>query len=364
MGSANNPPKRLDDLHKSITMAQIAKAAGVSQGAISSLLNDRDYGIRVSDKTRERVFKVCREMGYIPNDLRAVVRMYPELGDFCLLLGDTGAGDLRAPVVTRMASAIMGAVPDPSHPLSLGLYEAGADYNNGAVLPQAVRAGICSKFLIHGEPNPTIFQVLGRRNLPVISLGYDVAQPGVVSFVPDYAEVPRLALRHLAGLGHKSFAIVSGPFGTTDARLIELHHAVSVACQELGLKPEATNIIHGNLTEAAGEAALVELLGHKARPTAVFCLSDAAARGVLAGALARNVSVPGALSVMGCGNDAGTANGDPLLSTVHLPIEEMAVQGVREIDQLVHGAPAATARKVVLAPSLVTGRSTAARKGA
>ena len=46
-------------------MAQIAKAAGVSQGAISSLLNDRDYGIRVSEKTRERVFRVCREMGYM-----------------------------------------------------------------------------------------------------------------------------------------------------------------------------------------------------------------------------------------------------------------------------------------------------------
>src|SRR4051794_34615492 len=79
-------PKQLSDLQKTITMAQIAKAAGVSQGAISSLLNDRDYGIRVSEKTRERVFKVCREMGYIPNDLRAVVRMYPELGDYCLLL--------------------------------------------------------------------------------------------------------------------------------------------------------------------------------------------------------------------------------------------------------------------------------------
>src|SRR6201986_2055901 len=71
---------------KPITMAAIARAAGVSQGAISSLLNDRDYGIRVSDKTRDRVFKVCREMGYIPNALRAVVRMYPELGDYCLLL--------------------------------------------------------------------------------------------------------------------------------------------------------------------------------------------------------------------------------------------------------------------------------------
>jgi LacI family transcriptional regulator len=344
-------------------MAQIAKAAGVSQGAISSLLNDRDYGIRVSDKTRERVFKVCREMGYIPNDLRAVVRMYPELGDFCLLLAGAGTAELRSPLVTRLASAIMAAVPDPSHPLSLGTYEAGKDYaSNGAVLPQVVRAGVCSKFLIHGEPNLSIFQALSRRNLPVISLGYDVALPGVVSFVPDYSAIPRLALRHLAELGHKNFAIVSGPFGTTDARLIELHHAVSVACQELGLKTEATNIVHGDLTEAAGEAALIELLSHKARPTAVFCLSDAAARGVLAGALSRNVSVPGALSVVGCGNDAGGST-DPLLSTVHVPIEEMAAQGVREIDQLVHGAPSAVARKVVLAPRLVAGRSSAARKG-
>src|ERR1700733_2666117 len=64
-------PRNLGDLHKTITMAQIARAAGVSQGAISSLLNDRDYGIRVSEKTRERVFKVCREMGYLPNALRA-----------------------------------------------------------------------------------------------------------------------------------------------------------------------------------------------------------------------------------------------------------------------------------------------------
>ena len=72
---ASSVPKNFDDLHKSITMAQIAKAAGVSQGAISSLLNDRDYGIRVSDKTRDRVFKTCRELGYVPNDLRAVVRM-------------------------------------------------------------------------------------------------------------------------------------------------------------------------------------------------------------------------------------------------------------------------------------------------
>src|SRR5688572_20109052 len=103
----SRPAFRLGDLQKTITMAQIAKAAGVSQGAISSLLNDRDYGIRVSEKTRERVFKVCREMGYLPNDLRAVVRMYPELGEFALLIPVRYAEGLAHPLVARIAAAAM-----------------------------------------------------------------------------------------------------------------------------------------------------------------------------------------------------------------------------------------------------------------
>src|SRR5213592_3081551 len=116
-GEPGKPADLARTQHKTITMADIARESGVSQGAISSLLNDRDYGIRVSEKTRERVFKVCREMGYIPNDLRAVVRMYPELGDFCLLLSTAIEGGLFDPFVHRLVASAMAAVPDASHPL-------------------------------------------------------------------------------------------------------------------------------------------------------------------------------------------------------------------------------------------------------
>src|SRR5580658_8715153 len=116
-GATGTPPdesrpaaQRAHDTHKTITMADIAKAAGVSQGAISSLLNDRDYGIRVSEKTRDRVFRVCREMGYVPNDLRAVVRMYPEQGNFCVLLAsdlkDLPSDPFQARVITGSLAAV------------------------------------------------------------------------------------------------------------------------------------------------------------------------------------------------------------------------------------------------------------------
>src|SRR5579884_3025528 len=115
---------RLGDHHKTVTMAQIARAAGVSQGAISSLLNDRDYGIRVSEKTRDRVFKVCRELGYIPNDLRAVVRMYPELGDACLLVSSDIPDAPADPFIARVASAAMSAVTETPRHLVIAPFQA------------------------------------------------------------------------------------------------------------------------------------------------------------------------------------------------------------------------------------------------
>ena len=270
-------PRQFSDLQKTITMAQIAKAAGVSQGAISSLLNDRDYGIRVSEKTRERVFKVCREMGYIPNDLRAVVRMYPELGDYCLLLSTSVEGGLRDPFVHRLAAAAQTAVPDPSHPLSLAFYDDKREYPGTQELPHPIRLGTYSKFLIHGQPNFSLLDALIRRGLPVVSLGTDAALPGVTSLVPDYERASFHAIEHLAKLGHQHLGIVSGPFGTTQPKVLELNRGVSRACKEYGLPIEAQRIVYGDLSGRAGEVALEEILVYQPRPTAIFAMSDDAA---------------------------------------------------------------------------------------
>ena len=360
--AASTVPKKLDDLHKSITMAQIAKAAGVSQGAISSLLNDRDYGIRVSDRTRERVFKVCRELGYIPNDLRAVVRMYPELGDFSLLVASDIAGGLRDPQVLRIAAAVMSAVPDPSHTISVGFYDPAADYlADSSSLPSSVRSGVCSKFLVFGQPNASLIKTLTGRGLPVMSLGYEAALPGAVSFVPDYALASRLALGHLAGLGHKDIGIVSGPFGATDPRLLELNRGVRFACEELHLPLDAQHIVYGDLSGEAGRTAFDEMFAHTPKPTAIFCMSDCAALGVLAQAQARGVAVPGTLSIVGCGNNPAAQLAQPGLTTVHLPAEEMGELAVVEINRLVHDAPPPLPRKTVPPVRLIERQSSGPR---
>ena len=362
-GGNSKAPKKLSDLQKAITMAQIAKEAGVSQGAISSLLNDRDYGIRVSDKTRERVFKVCREMGYIPNDLRAVVRMYPEFGEFCLLLSEQIPGGFASPFCARLTAGALAAVPEPSHPLTLGWYQETRDYlAEPAALPNPVTAGVASKFLCHGNPSSSLLQTMTKRGFPVVSLGYDVPLPGVLSIVPDYTRAARLAIEHLVGLGHRQIAIVSGPFGTSDWPILELNRGVRRACEETRVSLEPHNIIYGDLDGETGEAALAELLGRKPEPTAIFCMTDTAAASVVAFAAARGIDVPKRLSVIGCGDDPCARHVHPRLTTVRLPVEELGATGVTEIDRMVREPVPSAPHRTLLPVELVTRRSTAAAR--
>ena len=351
--------RNVGDLQKAITMAQIAKAAGVSQGAISSLLNDRDYGIRVSEKTRERVFKVCREMGYIPNDLRAVVRMYPELGEFCLLIASTVSEGLNDPFVARLAHSAMASVREVSHPLTLATYEPDRDYSGSLDdLPYPLRSGVSSKFLFYGTPNPSLLQQIQRRGLPAVILGWDSHAPGVLSLSPDYVSASRIAVEHLLEHGHRTIGIVSGPFGTTASHVIELHQGIRAAFDGLKLPIEAQKIVYGDLSYRAGTVAFEEFWSQSVRPTAIFCLSDGAAAGVIARAHAHGVQVPQDLSVVGCGDDFCANIILPQLTTVHLPAEEMAAQGVREIDRMVREPLSGEARRQLVPVTLTEREST------
>ena len=340
--------------NKTITMATIAKAAGVSQGAISSLLNDRDYGIRVSEKTRKRVFKACRELGYVPNDLRAVVRMYPELGDSCLLV----SGNLRDwatnPFYARVLKGIVGAISPAARHITLAEYDENTDYlEHGELLPHPIRSGTASKFICIGSMNFSLVQALLKRDFPVAFLGSDVSIPGVTTIQPDYAEASRLAIDHLLKAGHRQIAILSGPFGSEDHAIAELNRGVRLCYERSGISFDTQNIIHGDLTFKSGAAAIDVLFSRSQKPTAIFSLSDEAAAGAMSQLL--KLKLPYPLSIVGCG-DAPIAE-TVGLTTIHLPAEEMGSEALKDIEARVIKGALLEPRKLVLPVHLIERKS-------
>ncbi len=317
--------------HKSITMADIAKAAGVSQGAISSLLNDRDYGIRVSEKTRDRVFKACRDLAYVPNDLRAVVRMYPERGETTILISSDFANGVTNPFLARFVKGLMDTSENPSQPVTLAQYKPSANYSIDPV-PHPVSWGTASKFICVGKPNMSLLQSILRRGYPAVCVGYELTMAGVTSIVPDFAEASRLAMEYLFKLGHQRIAILSGTFGATEQSIIEMNRGVRVAFDHAGVAIEAQHIVYGDLTFQNGFKSAEALLTRQPRPTAVVCFNDAAAAGVIARAHEKGMKLPEELSVLGCGDDAYSENLHPALTTVHLPAEEMGAAAAKEVE--------------------------------
>jgi len=325
---------------KTITMATIAKAAGVSQGAISSLLNDRDYGIRVSAKTRERVFRVCREMGYMPNDLRAVVRMYPEKGDFALLVSK-GLG-LDDPFADRLAKALMQQIP--AHHFSLALYDPSADYSaNPKTLPPPVATGVASKFILLGEPNASLFSAILSHEYPGVHIGSEAGIAGFTSLVPEYYKASRQAIEALLALGHKQIAILSGPFGSTDPTIIELNFGIRAAYDAI-------------------KTPIDLLLDRPQKPTAIFCFSALVAAGVLHRAQARGVSIPRDLSVIAFGDAAFSPLLHPPLTTISISAEGIAAKALGDLRTRIKEQDIATTRRITLASTVIERGSCAPHK--
>ena len=334
--------------NKAITMAMVARVAGISQGAISSLLNDRDYGIRVSPKTRERVFKICRDLGYVPNDLRAFVRIYPALGETCLLVSDRIPGGVAHPFIARLAASLMAHMPRQPSSIAVILYDETHDYGGGGGLPAPLQHGTASKVLCVGAGNETICRMIHERNLPAILLGHASPTIGATSIVPDYPAAARLALGLLTRYGHRHVGIVSGPFGSHDPRLGEMNCAVSDAATELGIPIQADDVFSGNLSFEAGVAAVKHLSERPSPPTALLCLSESAAAGVIAGAHHHGIPVPGRLSVITFADHDGTIDSCIPMSAVVLPVDELASVAVKEADrQLREGIPTDAAKITV-----------------
>lgn len=305
---------------KTITMAMIAKAAGVSQGAISSLLNDRDYGIRVSPKTREHVFRVCREMGYIPNDLRAVVRMYPDRGQLCLFIDSSVTN--TSPPASLLIPAIMNEAP--AHPLALSYFHPAA-----STAPEIVDFGVASKFITLGTPTPNLFTLLTEREAPIIHIGQEASYPGVTSIIPDYVGASRQAIQTLFSLGHQQIAILSGPFATQSPHLMALNHGIRTAFEEIGIPIEAQNIIYGEETAEHGRSSL-DLLWHRdRRPTAIFTHSEVIAAGVIQRAAERGITIPNQLSLITFGYTPASISAP--VTTVAIPVAEIVSQAMQEI---------------------------------
>lgn len=171
------------------------------------------------------------------------------------------------------------------------------------------------------------------------------------AIVVDNANGGRLAARHLHAFGHRRIAYVEGPPGYVTTLLRK--RGLEEECASLGVEPPI--IFPGDFSIESGLSAARSLLQTNPRPTAVFCSSDAAALGMIAGLREGGLNVPQDISVIGFDDIEMAAIYDPALTTIR---QERRLLGRRAAEVLIARLDGSEATGEVIPVTLVERRTT------
>jgi DNA-binding LacI/PurR family transcriptional regulator len=328
------------------TILDVAARAGVSKSLVSRVVRGE---AAVSEASRQAVLSAAEELGYRAN---AVARSLVQRRTY-----NVGV------VVSDLHNIFFAEVLD-------GVYAAAAQLGYRAFIttgnrdPDAEKQALDQLLELRADgvilagPRITADVVkAAARTVPIAVVGSNLRLRGVDVVVDDDVRGAELAVKHLAGLGHRDIAMIDGGEGAGAA---ERRAGYERAMARLGLRARV-RIEPGDFTESGGHEGARRLIAEGRRPTAIFASNDQSAVGALNAINEAGLRVPEDVSLIGYDNTALAALRHISLTTIHQPrnqIGEMAVKAViRRIERL--GAPA---RHHVLAPQLVV-RSTTGRPG-
>jgi LacI family transcriptional regulator len=307
------------------TIRDVARLADVSIGTASKALN---AGGRMSLETREKVMRVAREIGYRPNDL--------------------------AQSLHRAKSRTIGIISNDSFGrFSFPIVE--------ALEERLAEAGI-AVFMCNATDDPErerqhLDQLLGKRidglvvtarradkrtaigpvahSLPVIYVFSQADDPRALSLLPDDEGGAVLAVTHLASLGRKRIAHVTGPEHFEAVRLRRNGYRSALA--EAGLPEIDGFYLPGVWSEAWGREAVAGLLGPQ-RPDAIFCGNDQIARGVSDTLREMGLAVPTDVAIVGFDNwDVMALGARPQLTSIDMNLKALGREAGDSLLEMIAG---------------------------
>jgi LacI family transcriptional regulator len=192
--------------------------------------------------------------------------------------------------------------------------------------------------------------------VPVVMLDRVRETGKVLSLVLDNAGAGRMAAEHLADLGHRRLACVTG--SSTIHLCLERLGGFRSALEKRGIHLNDECVVEGDFTFSSGIAAAKRLVQILPKVTAVWAQNDLMAAGVLIGMAGEGRRIPDDLSLVGMDDVGVPLFLQPPLTTIAQPIREMAEQAVEMImERKKSDSPP---KRAILEPTLVIRKSTAA----
>ena len=328
-----------------MSILEVAREAGVSVATVSRVFNLPD---KVAPATREHVENIARTLGYLPNASARTLRTQRSR-----VLGVV-LPTLTNPVFAECLEGIAQAAVAGGYAISPFPTDYLLDQEDRAV--NLLLAGnVDGMILVVSNPaTSTALQRLAEVGLPYVLAYNQHPDHPCVSVNSELAVAD--VVTHLATLGHRRIAMVSGLLSASD-RAQQRCRGYARGMEQAGLR--AQPVLQVPFVAAAPEV-LGEALNNQDRPTALVCSNDLLAIRSIRAAHLAGLAVPRDLSVVGFDGIALGQDLTPQLSTVVQPNADIGRHSVELLAQAVaSGSPLGPDMGLTLAHQFRTGESCA-----
>lgn len=349
-----SPPSPEQPNKPRVTIADVARHAGVSTSTISNYLNDKG---RMSHETRQRIESAMKALYFTPS---ALIRAIRNRRTHTLGLVSYGIYDLEHDVENSIIAPILGAINRAADTASYDvlLYTGWQHRSRSRTGSDFLNGQIDGLLWMSPSPNHEQLRFAAAAGLPVVSLLSRRVPDGVGYVVTDNIGGVRDLVNHLARSGHTRIALLGSAF-TSDFIDRASGYREGLAAAGIAHDPEIewTGMKADSWSREVVDLVLERWLQLQDRPTAVVTIDDILASYVIELARARGLRVPEDLAVAGFNGLPATENLCGGLTTVCQPFNDVGRIAVERLDAMIHGAPVSECR-VVLPASLALRAST------
>jgi len=332
-----------------ITLRDVARVAGVHPGTVSRALNPETRTL-VNERTAQRVLEAAKELGYRPNPIARGLRTNRSHTIGVLV------PDLMNPLFAAVVRGIEDGLRDGGYtPL---IANTDNDAERERVAFEAMRARQVDGFIAATARRDHWLladEVVSGAKVVLVNRRVDSdALPAVTG---DDHEGVRLAVEHLAGLGHERIAHVAGSQTLYTGWSRNQGFVDAMRARGLELDPGLT-VFSEAFTEREGARCCGELLDRRRDFTAIMAGNDLLALGCFDAMEDRGLCCPDDISVVGYNDMPFVDRFRPALSTVRVPHYELGATAAHLMLEQLQGV-GAPPRQLLLAPELVIRGSTA-----
>ena len=312
----NIPPNRRPG---AVSIRDVARRAGVSIATVSRAVNRIPT---VDPALAERVWRAINEVGYLPNtQARALVSGRSHMLGLIV-------SEITNPFFPELVQEFENLAVTQGYEVLIGSTNYSPERTE-SLIRRMLQRNVDGVAVMTFGIEEDLVQKLVEREFPLVFVDAGPDLPNIRVLKVNYGEGIRQAVQHLAALGHRGIAFISGPLRLRSA--VSRRDAFLKSMAELGLTVPAEHIVEGDHTMEGGIGAMEHLIALRELPTAVLCSNDMTAIGVLHALYKTTHNVPQEISVVGFDDIHLAQFMLPPLTTVQMSCKDLATAAVEAL---------------------------------